>query len=319
VSAGDLQGVVRELLASKTASHRALGLVACRMHGVDPGPSLPAALCDEQPDLRAAALRSAAELGRTDLLAQARESIADDNPELVFWAAWAACLLGDRQASLRVLAVAAAASKKSTPWADRALALAMLAHPFDQASELARSLSQAAQANAAPLRQRRLIRALGLLGDARFVPWLIDRMGDPMFARLAGESLSWITGVDLARADLEAVQAPPSAEHPRDDTDGDHVSLDEDESLPWPDAAKIRAWWSGQPALQAAAQAGQRLFCGEPPGAPAAARVLREGTQRLRTLAALWLCVLQPGGRLFQVAARADRQRRWLGLDARAL
>lgn len=312
VSAGDLQGVVRELLASKTASHRALGLVACRMHGVDPGPSLPAALCDERPELRAAALRAAAELGRADLLAQARESIADDNPELVFWAAWAACVLGDRQASLRVLAVAAA-SDETTPWSDRALALAMLAHPFDQASELARTLSQAAQANAAPLRQRRLIRALGLLGDARFVPWLIDRMSNPMFARLAGESLGWITGVDLARGDLETLQAAPLPENSSDDP-VDNVSLDEDKSLPWPDVAKIRAWWARQAALHAAAQAGQRLFCGEPPGEPVATRVLREGSQRLRSLAATWLCVLQPGGKLFQVAAPTPRQRRLLEL-----
>jgi len=48
-----------------------------------------------------------------------------------------------------------------------------------------------------------------------------------------------------------------------------------------------------------------------------ASRVLREGTQRLRALAALWLCVLQPGGKLFQIAAPAPRQRRWLGLGAR--
>lgn len=317
VSASDLQGVVRELLAGENTGQRALGISACRMHGVDPGWSLVGGLHAEQPELRAAALRAAAELGRTDLLAQTRESITSDNPELVFWAAWAACLLGDRQASLRVLAVAAAAADAPAPWTERALALAMLASPFEQASALARMLSQAAQAQADPARQRRLIRALGLLGDARFVPWLIDRMGDPALMRLAGEALTWITGVDLARADLETLQAPPRAEHPSDDPDDDDVSLDEDESLPWPDLAKVRAWWSQQASLHAAAAAGQRLFCGEPAGVPAATRVLRDGTQRLRTIAALWLCVLEPGRKLFQVAAPAPRQRRWLGLRSR--
>jgi len=315
VSATDLQGVVRELLTSKSAAQQALGFAACRMHGVDPGPSLLAALRTDRPELRAAALRAAAELGRVDLLPQARGSITDDNPELVFWAAWAACLLGDRQASLQVLAVAAAASNDTAPWAERALALAMLASPFEQASELARSLSQAAQAD--PARQRRLIRALGLLGDVRFIPWLIDRMADPALTRLAGESFSWITGADLARADLETLEARVRAEHPSDDPDDEDVSLDEDESLPWPDVAKVRAWWGRQASLQAAA--GQRLFCGEAAGAAAATRVLREGTQRLRALAALWLCVLQPGGKLFQVAAPTTRQRRWLGVNARGL
>jgi uncharacterized protein (TIGR02270 family) len=214
VSASDLQGVVRGLLGSKDAGHRALGLGACRMHGVDPGPSLLKELRDEQPELRAAALRAAAELGRVDLLPQARESITADNADLVFWAAWAACVLGDRQVSLRVLSVAATSSDRSTRWAERAMALVMLSSPFEEASALARSLSQAAQASADLPGQRRLIRALGLLGDARFVPWLIDRMADPVLTRIAGESFSWITGVDLARADLETLQAPALPEHP---------------------------------------------------------------------------------------------------------
>jgi uncharacterized protein (TIGR02270 family) len=318
VSAADLQGVVRQLLAAHAASHRVLGLAACRMHGVDPGPALLSGLHDQHTELRVAALRAAAELGRTDLLARARESITDDNPELVFWAAWAACLLGDREASLRVLAVAAASSKEATPLAQRALVLGMLASPFDQASELARTLSQAAQAKADPTHQRRLIRALGLLGDARFVPWLIDCMGEPALARLAGESFTWITGADLARAELETLQAPARPEHPSDDPNDEDVSLDEDESLPWPDALKVRAWWAKQAAMQAAAQAGQRLFCGEPPSVASLGRVLREGTQRMRGLAALWCCVLQPGATLFQIAAPAPRQRRWLGLNVRA-
>jgi uncharacterized protein (TIGR02270 family) len=316
VSAGELQGVVRELLVSEEPAQRALGLTACRMHGVDPGPSLLGGLRDERPELRAAALRAAAELGRLDLLPQIRDSITDDNPELVFWAAWAACLLGDRQASLQVLSVAATSNAGMVQWADRSLAMAMLAAPFEQAGEIARRLSKAAQQSADVGMQRRLVRALGLLGDARFVPWLIERMADPVLTRLAGESFSWITGVDLARSDLETLQAPALPEHPSDDPDDDDVSLDEDESLPWPDIAKVRAWWDQQSGLQEAASNGQRLFCGEA-AAASATRVLREGTQRVRALAALWQCVLQPGNKLFQIAAPTARQRRWLGLAPR--
>ena len=51
---------------------------------------------------------------------------------------------------------------------------------------------------------------------------------------------------------------------------------------------------------------------GEPIGASVAQRVLREGTQRLRARAAEQLCLLQPGTRLFPVAAPAPRQLRWL-------
>jgi len=310
VGAAELQGVVRRLLASTQPHERALGLTACRMHQVDPGPPLAAALADPAPEVRVAALRAAAALGRLDLLDAARRAIADDHPEIVFRAACAACLLGDRQSSLKVLTVAAL---QDSPWAAEALALVMAASPFEQASDVARALSKAAQDAPADLaRRRRLVRALGLLGDARFVPWLVERMTEPALMRLAGESFSWITGADLARQDLETLTAPPLPEHPSDDPADDDVSLDEDDSLPWPDVARIQAWWAKQAGLQAAATAGQRLFDGEPVSPASALHVLREGTQRRRSQAALLACVLQPGRPLFPVAAPVPRQRRWL-------
>lgn len=306
VSPATLQGVVRELLGARAAHERELGLAACRMHGVDPGQALPAALGDADAGLRAAALRCAGELGRTSLLDAARAAIGDDQPEVVFWAAWAACLLGDRHASLQVLG---AAAQQASPLASRALALALLASPFEQARELARRLSAA---HSGPVRARRALRVIGLLGDARFLPWLIENMQEPATMRLAGESFSWITGADLAREGLETLTPPPQPEHPSDDPDDEDVSLDEDDSLPWPDVARLRTWWQAQAGLQAAAAAGTRLFAGSPCSTAVADEVLREGSQRMRSLAALWRCVLQPGRPLFQIAAPARRQRRWL-------
>ena len=119
--------------------------------------------------------------------------------------------------------------------------------------------------------------------------------------------------------DLETPQAPPLPAHPSDDPGDDDVSLDEDESLPWPDAVKVRAWWAGQASMHAAAVAGQRLFEGEAPSIAVAQRVLRESTQRRRARAALLACVLQPGLGLFQIAARTRRQQRALGLPVRVM
>ena len=236
---------------------------------------------------------------------------------MVFQAAVAACLLGDRQASLGVLADAAL---QATPQGERALVLFMTAANNEMANALARGFSKRAQDQPADkLRRRRLVRALGLLGDARFVPWLIERMAVPELARLSGEAFCWITGADLARMDLETLQAPPLPEHPSDDPNDDDVSLDEDGDLPWPDAAKVQAWWAGQTAMHAATSAGQRLFEGEAPSAAAAQRVLREGTQRRRARAALLACVEQPGLQLFQIAARTRRQQRALGLPMRVM
>jgi uncharacterized protein (TIGR02270 family) len=317
VSAADLQGVVRTLLASTEPACRALGFAACRMHQVDPGRVLQDGLAAEQTSVSAAALRAAGELGRVDLLEQARQAMDHEHPDVVFQAAVAACLLGDRQASLGVLAEAALLP---TPQGDRAMALVMTASPGDIASAIARSFSKRAQDQPDDkVRRRRLVRALGLLGDPRFVPWLIERMAEPEIARLSGEAFCWITGADLARMDLETLQAPPLPEHPSDDPIDDDVVLDEDESLPWPDAAKVQAWWSRQTSMHAAAASGQRLFEGEVPSVAAAQRVLREGQQRRRARAALLACVLQPGLKLFQIAARTRRQQRALGLPMREM
>ena len=317
VSAAELKGVVRLLLASAEPARRALGFAACRMHQVDPGRVLQDGLAAGQPPVRAAALRCAGELGRVDLLEPARQAMNDEHPDVVFQAAMAACLLGDRQASLQVLADAAL---QPTPQGDRALALVLTASRDDVAHSIARGFSRHAQEQPGDkVRRRRLVRALGLLGDPRFVPWLIEHMAEPEIARPCGEAFCWITGADLARMDLETLQAPPLPEHPSDDPGDDDVWLDEDESLPWPDAVKVQAWWAGQASMHAAAAAGQRRFEGEAPGVAAAQRVLREGTQRRRARAALLACVLQPGLGLFQIAARTRRQQRALGLPMRVM
>jgi hypothetical protein len=51
---------------------------------------------------------------------------------------------------------------------------------------------------------------------------------------------------------------------------------------------------------------------GEPPSSAHALKVLREGFQRQRSAAALYLCLLKPGTPLFNIAAPAWRQQRLL-------
>jgi uncharacterized protein (TIGR02270 family) len=330
VSATHLQGVVRELLVSPDKAHQALGITACRLHRVDPGAVLPTALVDPDAVLRAAALRSAGELGRVDLLEPVRRAIADDHPDVVFWAARSACLLGERKASAAVLSVAATAAQSSEDSVNLAMVPLLVAAPAEEAQAWVRQLfsatpSAAGQPGDPRLQTRRHIRqqlrAVGLLGDARLVPWLIERMGDPPLARLAGEAFCWITGADLAAMDLETLDPPPDPE--RDAREADEanpdsdagIELDADRDLPWPDPAKVAAWWqstSATPTFQAGLAGQTRLFAGEPPSLAQAHRVLRDGTQRLRAIAAVWERVLAPGQPLFAIAAPARRQQRWL-------
>jgi uncharacterized protein (TIGR02270 family) len=202
VTAEALQGVVRRLLGLPIPTARALALSACRMHRVDPGTALATALAGPDAEVRLAAAQAAGQLARLDLLPDLQAAMSDADTGVAFWAAWAACRLGDRQAALKALESAA---QRDGPHADEALALYMEAAPAHQAHDLARHLSAGAQAQTQSdiAATRRLLHAMALLGDARFVPWLLERMQDPALARMAGQAFSWITGADLSALELE--------------------------------------------------------------------------------------------------------------------
>ena len=300
VSAASLRGITSALLASPDPFRRRIGIAACAMHGVDPGDALVAAAGDDEAALRARALRAMASSGRVEHLAACVRALADVDAHCAFEAARAAVLLGERQHAPSVLHRLASTAG---PW--RAAALGLLLR-----------LSEAAEAHAAlkPLSQqpadaRLLIRGMGMAGDARYVPWLIQQMQDAKLARLAGESFSLITGLDLAGLNLDGARPDTPEGGPSDDPDAGDVAMDEDEGLPWPGAGKIGAWWQAHGQRLAE---GVRLFMGEPPSVAHCRPVLRTGFQRQRTAAAEWLCLLQPGTPLFNTAAPAWRQQRWL-------
>jgi uncharacterized protein (TIGR02270 family) len=79
--------------------------------------------------------------------------------------------------------------------------------------------------------------------------------------------------------------------------------------LPWPDVERISAWWQANGHRFAP---GTRYFMGEPPSAAHCLDVLKNGFQRQRMAAAIYLCLLKPGTPLFNCAAPAWRQQRLL-------
>src|SRR5262245_33421346 len=105
VSSSQLKGVVKDLLKAPSAIQRSIGLAACRLHGVDPGLGLPAALKDPNPDVRAAGVRAAGVLGLAP--AYSLSSRANGEAPCQFWSAWTDVLLGDRREALSVLMAAA--------------------------------------------------------------------------------------------------------------------------------------------------------------------------------------------------------------------
>lgn len=307
VSGSRLQGLVASLLASGDAPSRELAIGACRLHRVDPGPALADALDDRSPRVRAAAWRAAGELGRTDLLDQALASFGDADDEVAFQAAACASLLGNGDAALDALD---AIAHREGALRTRAQEWLLVAAGFERARDILRRQAKAAAPEGA--HKRRLIRACGLAGDIHFVPWLVESMQDDAFARLAGESFSLITGADLSALDLERKPPEHVSGGPSDDPANDDVEMDPDDSLPWPDPARVQRWWESH---AAGMPADARCFMGKAPSAEHCEEILREGFQRQRILAAHLLCLRLPGTRLFPFCAPSWRQQRMLDAD----
>ena len=294
-----LSGIGKQLLDSPSPFRRRLGLAACRVHGVDPGPALLAGLKDQDPQVRAEALRTVGTLGRRQLVSTIA-AVQDDDPMCQFWAAWAAVVLGDRHRALDALTRLGFAESPHRARAFRHALQAMA--PADAHKALQ-------QLGGKPDELRRLIQGSGINGDPTYVPWLIKHMSDDKTARIAGESFSLITGTDLALLDLERKPPENIEAGPNDNPDDENVEMDPDEGLPWPDAGRIGAWWEKN---SSRFQPGARYFMGAPVTREHCIQVLKDGYQRQRILAAHYLCLLEPGTPLFNTSAPAWRQQKLL-------
>jgi uncharacterized protein (TIGR02270 family) len=311
VSAQWLQGLIRQMLESPSAARRELGIVACTTHRVDPGAVLERALSDTDAGLRARAFQAIGDAGRTDLREVCVDALAksvDDVADCRFWAAHSAAMLGDRRASLAILEAFALGRG---PRRSGALSLLLKLKSLPECGMLLKRLYDD------PASLRAMLRGIGMAGDPRFVPWLVDRMQEPKLVRLAGESFAMITGCDLAS--VEFILEPGEGEAPAAlgvaDDDDAAIALDEDESLPLPDPAKVASWWQSNSQRFAP---GTRYFVGAVPSAEHCRLVLRNGYQRQRIAAAEYLSLLVPGTPLFNTAAPAWRQQRWLDAMGKA-
>jgi uncharacterized protein (TIGR02270 family) len=300
VSPQHLQGTTRNQLSSANPFHRAVGLATCAMHQVDPGAALGYAIKDAEPQLRARGLRAAGQLGRHDLLDGCVSQLADEDPACRFWAAHSAVLLGNRDVAVRELRDMAMQSGLY-----RVRALHSLLRVIDPAEAYALLKTLVMD----PGNRRLAIQGTGVAGDPRYVPWLMVQMEDLKLARLAGESFSLMTGLDLV--DLRLDRTPPEdfESGPSDNPDTPDVAMDPDENLPWPDSPKIQAWWD---ANNSRFTQGAHYFMGAPVTPDHCLRVLKEGYQRQRIAAAQYLCLQHPGTQLFPTSAPAWRQQRWL-------
>ena len=91
---------IRRFIRSANPAEVMLALDTCGLRRIDPSERLTDLLGVSEPVVRAHAARLAGELGRSDLLPSLLPLLDAENTEEAFWSAWAAILLGDRQAAV---------------------------------------------------------------------------------------------------------------------------------------------------------------------------------------------------------------------------
>lgn len=296
-----LSGKVKNFLDSPSTLWRRIGLRACAAHRVDPKAYLDQSLSDESLELRACAFRTAGELGlRSNLLHFLEEQIHLANEECRFWAAWSSVRLGSRGESLKSLMRSA---MTDSPYRGKALQLALQVIDNASSRQLLTYLSQSAET------LRHAIIGAGILGDPAYVPWLVQMMPNPELARVAGEALSTITGVDIAYQDLNGEKPEGFEPGPTEIPEDTNVDMDADEALPWPDPKLIQDWWNKNGSRF---RAGIRYLRGNEIGLRSIKDAMLSGNQRERAAAALELAIRNPADPLFEVRAPAKRQQRQL-------
>lgn len=250
------------------------------------------------------ALRAVGEMKYRNLLPDIQSLLDSDREACRFWSAWSGSLMGDN-VGLKMLTGYASSKSK---FALRAMWLVPRLLQPANAERWLRDLAQNQET------RRNAIIGCGIAGDPVYVPKMIGIMSDPFYARVAGETISMITGLDIEHQEFDADWPEGFEAGPSEDPEDENVDLDEDEDLPWPDQALIQKWWD---ANGGQFQQGVRYLCGRPISDESCRRVLREGYQRQRIAAAYELALMNSDEPLFEWRAPGFKQQELLGIKRR--
>ena len=274
-------------------------MLLVRYNGLTPKGYLTQGIKSNDHKLCCQSLKAAGVFSRTDLMGDIHKLIANDDPELRFWASWAAVLCGDREEALQCLI---SLIKEKSIHTDQAVSLLLRTLKSDHAKDFLALLKDRSKL-------REVIQGIGFRGEVDYIPWLIDQMEDPELSRLAGESFTLITGLDLAYDDLEMDQPEVFEAGPTEDPEDEDIDLDNDEDLPWPDPELIRQWWNNN---SASFDSNTRYLMGKPISYGNCLSVLKEGMQRQRKAAATELALMDDKTVLFESSAVGARQQQLL-------
>ncbi|WP_035608001.1 TIGR02270 family protein [Haloferula sp. BvORR071] len=292
----EVAGRIENLISSRDPVMRRIGLAATAAHRRVSREDLERGLKDEDSTVRQRALRAVAEIGDAKLLPDLRHALSENSEAERFHAARSATLLGDPSSTAELCRQAMAGGRH----AEEACSLAMRSlNSADSAPWIARACLDGLSSRAA-------IKGMGASGDPVHVPWLLERISDPALARIAGEAITSISGLDLVAEEMEGIAPDNFEAGPSDDPDDEGVARDADDELPWPDARKAAQWWQehGSSFIPA-----RRYLLGRPHSDETLQSTLQTGTQRQRQAASAEQALRHPGRILFNTAAPASRQR----------
>lgn len=171
--------LVRDWLGQSDPIRCRAAIAALTAHKADPGTRLPGLLTHAAPEVRAAACKLTAALGRKDMLATLRKLLADAADPVQQAAGIALAQLGERDADARLKADVLA---RTHGWEIKLRAL-VACTPAAQLRPWLTSLLAATDT------QEIAVRAVGMSGDPGSAGWIIARMAAPETAVAAGQAM----------------------------------------------------------------------------------------------------------------------------------
>lgn len=287
---------IEKFLRSKDLSHKTLAIAVLSAKRKDPGEYLLTLLrredCIADEALYARMIRLVGELARVDLVPAVNSAMNSEFSSVKFWAFWSAALLGNKAVykDLEEFVL------EENPHQNLATQLYFRCAPMEDSKKLISQLSKNENES------RIVIKACAALGDPQVVPWLIQKMESPDFARVSGEAFTQITGIYLEENNLD-LDLPDIPTIPNDESDDANIDMDEDENLAWPDVAKIKYVWQKYSSQYAV---GSRYLNGKLIIRESLLDIVRNGYQRHRIAAALELALLEPSLQLVNVNAKVE-------------
>jgi uncharacterized protein (TIGR02270 family) len=274
--------------------YRYLGMAVCSIRRLDPKQQLITILQDagtrQQPKLHARALRLIGEIKRHDLLPALNQAMDSGHDNVRFWANWSAILLGNSAAINSMLPYVL----EDNELKERALQAAFNSLPVDESRQWISEISKD------PSQVSTIIKATAIIGDPQAIPWLINQMNNPDYARKAGLSFSLITGLDLEINNLDKEVDVAFKDNPEGDIEDD--AENEDADLVWPDPQKVQRFWQQHGNSM---QYGQRYFIGNPITSEWLNQVIQNGNQLQRNAAAIKLAIVESDTRLLSTVSPA--------------